>query len=219
MGRYLTGNETRTRLLEAAAEVFAESGFSYAKVQDICRRAHANLAAVNYHFGGKEQLYRAVIHYAITEDTNLLPYLMVPPKGPPQERLREFIRVLLFSMLMCGRSAWHGKIMMNELLNPSSALDLVVDQLVRPVHEFLRAIIAEHVRSEADSEDVHFFTTCILSQCIIYHHSKETLVRLNPGQEFDPAALEQLADRITRFSLAAIDHYSITEMGKEQTLL
>src|SRR4029077_18806791 len=56
--------DTRKRLLEAAGEVFAERGFRDATIQEICRRADANIAAVHYHFADKEQLYRAVIQYA-----------------------------------------------------------------------------------------------------------------------------------------------------------
>ena len=48
--------ETRERLLEAAGEVFAERGFREATVRGICKRANANNAAVNYHFGEKEEL-------------------------------------------------------------------------------------------------------------------------------------------------------------------
>ena len=49
--------ETRRRLLAAAAEVFAEKGFWEATHAEICRKAKANTAAVNYHFGTKECLY------------------------------------------------------------------------------------------------------------------------------------------------------------------
>ena len=48
---------TKARLLEAAGEEFAEKGFELARVRAICERAGANLAAINYHFGDKEQLY------------------------------------------------------------------------------------------------------------------------------------------------------------------
>ena len=50
-------SQTRQRLLEAAAEVFAAEGFHTATVRQICARAKANVAAIHYHFGSKEELY------------------------------------------------------------------------------------------------------------------------------------------------------------------
>jgi len=48
--------ETRGRVLNAAARLFAEHGFATVTVRDICNKAGANVAAVNYHFGGKDGL-------------------------------------------------------------------------------------------------------------------------------------------------------------------
>jgi AcrR family transcriptional regulator len=52
---------TRERLLTAAAALFAEHGFRRVTVRDICEEASANVAAVNYHFGDKQGLYREVV--------------------------------------------------------------------------------------------------------------------------------------------------------------
>lgn len=51
---------TRSRLLDAAERLFADRGFHAASVREITELAGANVAAVNYHFGSKEQLLRAV---------------------------------------------------------------------------------------------------------------------------------------------------------------
>src|ERR1700710_739951 len=48
---------TRERLLEVAERRFAEHGYTDTSVRDITAGAGCNLASVNYHFGGKEQLY------------------------------------------------------------------------------------------------------------------------------------------------------------------
>src|SRR6266566_7215778 len=55
---------TRQRLLEAAGQVFADQGYRQATVRDICARADANVASINYHFGDKEKLYSAAVRYA-----------------------------------------------------------------------------------------------------------------------------------------------------------
>jgi len=51
---------TRERLMEAAMVEFAQRGYAGATVADICARAEANVAAVNYHYGSKEKLYQEV---------------------------------------------------------------------------------------------------------------------------------------------------------------
>jgi hypothetical protein len=48
---------TRERLLAGACEIFTKKGYRDATIADICERAGANVAAVNYHFGDKETLY------------------------------------------------------------------------------------------------------------------------------------------------------------------
>jgi AcrR family transcriptional regulator len=55
---------TRERLLQSATRLFADNGYRGASVRDICNLAGANPGAVSYHFGGKRQLYRAVLRGA-----------------------------------------------------------------------------------------------------------------------------------------------------------
>jgi AcrR family transcriptional regulator len=58
---------TRERLLDSATTLFAEHGFRGAAVRDICNQARVNPGAVSYHFGGKRQLYRAVLRAAVED--------------------------------------------------------------------------------------------------------------------------------------------------------
>jgi AcrR family transcriptional regulator len=55
---------TRAELLSVATEVFAESGFSGARVDEIAERTRTTKRMIYYYFGGKEQLYLAVLEKA-----------------------------------------------------------------------------------------------------------------------------------------------------------
>lgn len=56
---------TRDRLIKIAMEMFAEHGYDKTSVRELARKADANIAAINYHFGGKEGLYQAVLEYIV----------------------------------------------------------------------------------------------------------------------------------------------------------
>src|SRR5277367_4332210 len=89
-------DETRRQLLEAAGEVFAEVGFRDATVREICRRAGANIAAINYHFGDKETLYLEVLRYAHGKALAKYPPMQdLPDDAPPEKKLRVFVHSML----------------------------------------------------------------------------------------------------------------------------
>src|SRR5690349_4977538 len=52
---------TRRRILEAAERLFLEHGFDGTSLRMLTAAAGVNLAAVNYHFGGKDELFRDML--------------------------------------------------------------------------------------------------------------------------------------------------------------
>jgi AcrR family transcriptional regulator len=195
--------ETRQRLLEAAGEVFAKHGFHDTTIREICEKAKANIAAVHYHFGDKEELYAAVFGYARSCAVAHFDE-QVPPTASAEERLHTFVRAVLTRFFDEGRPAWLGKLVAQEMINPSAALDSLVTEQIRPNSERLRAIVRELIGKEIDDQELWLCAFSIAAQWLFYFHNGQIVKRLNPGQQFGPQDIERLADHITKFSVAAL---------------
>ena len=72
---------TRERILKAAERLFAERGYDGTSVRAIVARARVNQAAINYHFAGKEGLYREIC-------ARRLPPLQSSSSPTPRKRAR-----------------------------------------------------------------------------------------------------------------------------------
>src|SRR6266511_324295 len=209
-----TMTETRQRLLEAAGEVFAERVFRATTVREICQRAKANLAAVNYHFGDKERLYAAVLQYTFRYAIEKYPLdLGLGAEATAEERLQAFIRSHLFGFLDEGLPAWHGKLMAREMAEPTGMLDTFVDQMIRPKAELLMSIVRDVLGHDANPRRVWRCAASIIGQCLFYHHARPVIKRLDPEQTYTPEALEDLVDHITQFSLAALKRFAQQQSG------
>jgi AcrR family transcriptional regulator len=194
---------TKARLLEAAGEVFAERGFKDATVREICTRAGANIAAVNYYFQGKDSLYISVIDYAQDHVKRARP-IRIDPDAEPEEQLRQFLLGFVARVLDPAGPAWHAKIMLREMVEPSAALDKVVNDTIRPTFQGLSMIIAKIVPG-LNEEQLRYCTTSVLGQCLMHRHCEPVLARLFPSQACACVeSLERLAGHVFRFSMAGL---------------
>lgn len=200
-----SGPDTRTRLIEAAGEVFAEAGFNQATIRDICARAGANIAAVNYHFRDKETLYAETVAHAHRYSMEQYPMDGgVPASAPVERRIEGFIRSFLAKILDPNRPTWHGRIMSREMQEPTLSLDMIVETGVRPNFHYLCALIQE-MGPHLNSVEVEGSGASIIGQILHYFHCRRVIGRLYRDRtDGFPYNLELLTGHITAFSLAAI---------------
>jgi AcrR family transcriptional regulator len=194
--------DTQSRILEAAGQVFAEKGFEGGKVREICARAGANLAAVNYYFRDKERLYieaiKRVVCFPLGEQPNW------PAGTSPTEKLTGFIHNMVRRLLDPDRPAWHNRLMMRELAEPTSACAELVRDSIAPVARVLQGIVGEMVPTEMPRTERYLLCFSIVGQ-VIYYCQNRPIARLLMGEEeFARLSPEQIAGHITRFSLAAL---------------
>jgi len=196
---------TRERLVEAAAEVFVAHGFRDATVREICARAGANIAAVNYHFGDKEGLYRAVLEWAAQKAFAAFAERAAQfAQGRPERRLEAFVRSMAERMLIERSDMIIGKLMAREMVEPTSALDELIPRFLKPQHDVLRGIVTELLGPGTSAREVRLCCNSILGQMLFYKHARPVIQRLIPEQAFDAAGIEEIVAHVTAFSRGAL---------------
>ncbi|HVW10201.1 MAG TPA: CerR family C-terminal domain-containing protein [Bryobacteraceae bacterium] len=203
-----TADPTRARLIEAAGQVFAEHGFQSATVREICARAGANIAAVNYHFRDKAGLYLAVLRHSMSAGA-----------GQPEPRdaaLRaetpeEALRLIITSMLLRMHSpttgrACHLRIMVHEMAQPTEALPRVVEEIIGPNYAAMRQILSRLLGTKPEDDLTRFCAHSVIGQVVHYAHAGPVISLLWPELTMTPERLNEIAAHIADFSLAAIEN-------------
>ena len=205
---------TRGRLLEAAAEVYAEQGYRAARVREICDRAGANVAAINYHFGDKQRLYYEVLRYAFFSLAGEDPTHWANGEGlDPEQRLRAFVESFLAQLLGEGRSALYAKLVAQEMLSPTPALERVIEEGIRPQTEIVFSVIRDVLGDVATEQLVRRCAASVLGQCLFYYFARPVILYLPLEDRLDRESIDGLTDHVTRFSMAAIGQ--IARDGRE----
>jgi len=186
MAKREDGKVTRDRLLKAACEVFAEKGYLNAKVAEICRRAGANVAAVNYYFGDKDTLYAEAWLHAFNE------YAM--------PEIQNFMEK--------GLQGYFTRLYLMELANPTGLIQDSWHNMIEPRRQKLIGIIRKILGAETTDETVLFCELSIISQCrallTINRNDLEYLL----DEPLSSKLIKRLADHIACFSLAGIRAFS-----------
>src|SRR5208282_378901 len=118
---------TRERILKAAERLFAERGYEATSVRAIVGKARVNQAAVNYHFAGKDGLYREVLRAsfrALTE--HQLARVEEMEAMSREEALGEFVRHQLQPLIGRDELSRHLRIFNWEAVRPTAVFRKLV---------------------------------------------------------------------------------------------
>jgi len=198
--------DTRSRLLDVAGQIFASKGVKSTTIRDIVQRAGANQAAVNYHFGDKEGLYAAVIEHSIRQACEECPFDGgVSPDRPPEERLEGVIHGFHRRILGPDSKNWRGLLIAREMENPSPTFLSVANKVFTPLEELLQAIIGQ-INPRLVNDEIWMQAHSVIAQCTFFCKMEAILQMTQP--EFSRLDLEERIRRLTRhilrFSLNAL---------------
>jgi AcrR family transcriptional regulator len=198
----VASEQTRTRLIDAAGEMFAELGFHHTTVRQICQRAGANIAAINYHFRDKTGLYTEVVRQSMRAARLDAVRAAFDQNAPPEEILRAVIRARLESLRSLDLGDWHFRIFAHELAKPTPAMNVVVNEAIRPLYSRMCALLGNILRLPPEHEKTRLCAHSIIGQILFYAFARPVISRLAPEMKMSATQIDLLANHITEFSLA-----------------
>ena len=196
------GKDTRDKLIKAACEVFGERGFHQATHSEICRLAKTNTASINYHFGSKEELYRAVWHH-----TNALMQQRYPAREPQDEGLDPASRLGRFIYRMLEKTAdrdllgYSHRLLLLEISHPSGLVDDLLLASRKPYQIQLQGIIRELMDEPTSASEIELCERSVVGQIKLLRFDLHRA--LDEGRPLE-GELRRLSEHILRFSLAGI---------------
>jgi TetR/AcrR family transcriptional regulator, regulator of cefoperazone and chloramphenicol sensitivity len=203
---------TRAKLIEAAAEIFAQVGYHRATIREICARAGVNGALINYHFGDKLELYNQVLQRLVNAARIDAVRAALNQQAPPEKILREVIKARLRGVSAGDQSGRLFRILAHEMAHPTPTMTRIVNGISRPVYNQLCEIVGALAGLPAADEKTRLCAHSIMGQVILYVLAGPVLGRLWPELKTTPEQLDRIADHITDFSLA----YLRQAHGREQ---
>lgn len=192
-------------MLEAAARLFAAHGLKRVTVRSICRAARANVAAVNYHFGNKADLYAEVMHRAIDVLRTMTELSRRAGEGrAPEDQLKAYIRLMAERIMDPPASdAWIHPLIMREMADPTPALGALVERGLRPRIEYLCDVVGAMLQLPSSDARVQYAVGSIQAQ-ILSFRPNPLAERVQRSIKMPPYSVDRVAEHVTMFSVAGV---------------
>ncbi|MFA4901944.1 MAG: CerR family C-terminal domain-containing protein [Desulfobaccales bacterium] len=199
---------TRERLLDEAEALFAEKGYNAVSVREIITAANCNLAAINYYFGTKKNLYLEVFRsrwisrarrvqehfWRLLEDQKPLSLTVV---------VKCLAQTFLEGPFSDEENRRQHQLMGREMDRPTEASDLVHEQAMKPFFAKLAGIMRPLLPEKLTEEQLMLNIMSIFALVLHFYLARNGISRIT-GRQYDTALKAQLVEHIIRFSLTGL---------------
>lgn len=206
-----TCESAQCRLLEAAERLFAEKGFDGTSIRDITSSAGCNLAAVNYHFGNKDNLYLEVFRkrFAILRNIRIEAINRIMNQQAPEptieDLIREFSRAFLNPLVDQENSDTLLFLIHREMYEKKIPINIFMEEMVIPVQNLFSKAVTRLI-GDIDQEMIPVCTMSLIGQLMHSLHIKEwSKESSEPILSMDT---DKMIEHIVRFSVAGFKAFT-----------
>lgn len=195
---------TKQKLLAAASIEFAKMGYQKARIREISSASGTNLAAVNYHFGSKANLYLNVLEYIFnqTGGENFQARLdHVSTREDYINTMRETIRDFLNSLGQGDLQVIKNKLLYRELNEPSEMYGRVFEMFIQPRLEFMKVMIMKITGIEQENDALYVKLFQLLGTFGFYANGKVVMDKITGSPEFILKNREEIIESTMRIVL------------------
>lgn len=197
-------DDTRDRLLQAAVVIFADRGYRLARVADICESAGVNLAAVNYHFGGKKELYFECLGYGMGLAERAYPQSYTIAPHNPQAALARYIRVACVRIFDEGNASLFPRLFVKELAEPTEAMEYIKTELFARDREYLQTIVRHCLGQGASDEQVAMHAMSVISLIQFFNFTRIDRQMSERWFNLPKPPADTLIEHTIRFALSGL---------------
>jgi AcrR family transcriptional regulator len=192
---------TRERIMKAAERLFADRGYDGTSIRAIVSKARVNQAAINYHFEGKDGLYREVLRAAfraMTEDQVTHGDEMKAMSR--DDALTAFVRRQLRPLTARDELSRHLRIFNWETVRPTPVFRKLMSEEASPFMGLAVDLIRRFL-PEADQRTLMVAAVWLLGQCSVFVRNREQLAGPPISLSLDADSAEWLARTISAWTV------------------
>lgn len=204
----MSSDQTRSAILAAAERLYAERGFGDVTLRDIVAEASVNLAAVNYHFGSKDELIAElfVTRSLATNRERLNELRAAEESGGGRAPIEQIFRALVGPTLRgCLGPSSEGSTAARFMIRASIESVPPIRRIKNREVDHLRKFIAAMRRALPGRDDVDLYWALNFALAMSHHtiREKERLTKLSEGQ-CDLNDVDDIIDRVVSVSVMAL---------------
>lgn len=203
------GKETRAKLLEVAEKLFFEKEYEEVSIRDLTEAAGTNVASINYHFNGKENLYKEVFsRFMRRVGQERVAEMKAAAEGAsdPKEAAKQVIRAYVHSFLSALLSVPNGEVFLSILAREMSARGMANEEFLKeaglPIHNALKDAIRTACPEFSDVK-LSLCASSISGQLFHFVRARHSIKQFT-GRDYDMDFINDLTDHVTEFSIRGL---------------